>query len=75
MNRLHDGEVAIRGGIMLIPRGAGTVVPANVAPDEPRIKMKWLRGKPVLAVSEILQIQSTGNHCSKVSYYYNGKFK
>jgi len=63
MNRLHDGKIAIRGGrIMLIPREAGPVVPANVAPNEPRIKMKWQRGKPVLAVSEILQIQSTGNH-------------
>jgi len=46
MNRLHDGKIAIRGGrIMLIPREAGPVV-VNVAPNEPRIKMKWLRGKP-----------------------------
>ena len=48
---------------MLISRKAGPVVPVDVAPDEPQIKMKWQRGKPVL-VAEILQIQSTGNHPS-----------
>jgi len=29
------------------PRKVGTTVPANVAPNEPQIGMKWLREKPV----------------------------
>ena len=63
MSRLHDGKVASRGKrIVLIPRKADPVVAVNVAPDEPRNLMEWLRGKPALVVSEILQIQSTGNH-------------
>jgi len=37
---------------VLIPRKAGFVVPVNIAPDGPRIKMKWLREKPVLVVSK-----------------------
>ena len=50
MNCLDDGKVASRGGrIMLIPRKAGFVVPVDVAPDGPRIKMKWLREKPARA--------------------------
>ncbi|RLF64701.1 MAG: hypothetical protein DRN30_05155 [Thermoplasmata archaeon] len=62
MSRLHDGKIAIRGGrIMLIPRKAVSVVAVNVAPDGPRNLMKWLREKPAL-VTEIPQIQSTGNH-------------
>jgi len=28
------------------PRKAGSVVPANVAPNEPQIGMRWLREKP-----------------------------
>jgi len=44
-SRLNDGRITIRGGIILIPRKAASVVPVNVAPDEPRIKMKWLRGE------------------------------
>ena len=47
MNCLDDGRIAIRGErIILISRKAGFVVPVNIAPDGPRIKMKWLRGKP-----------------------------
>ena len=47
MSRLDDGRIAIRGErIVLIPRKAGPVVPVNVAPNEPRIKMRWLREKP-----------------------------
>ena len=57
-SRLNDGRIAIRGRIILIPRKAGPVVPANVAPDEPRIKMKWLREKPapIAKVSVVAQI-------------------
>ena len=61
MSRLHDGKVAIRDRIVLIPRKAGSVVAINVASMGPRNLMKWLRGKPAL-VTEILQTQSTGNH-------------
>ena len=50
MSCLDDDKVAIRGGrIVLIPRKAVSVVAVNVAPDEPWIKMEWLRGKPARA--------------------------
>jgi putative transposase len=47
-SRSNDGMVATRsGGLTLIPRKAGPVVPVDVAPTEPPTEMKWLRGKPV----------------------------
>jgi len=50
-SRSNDGSVAIRGGgLVLIPRKAGPVVPANVAPDDPLTEMKWLREKPAQAL-------------------------
>jgi len=47
-SRSNDGIVATRGGgLILIPRKAGSVVPVDVAPSEPPIEMRWLREKPV----------------------------
>ncbi len=47
-SRSNDSIVAIRsGGLTLISRKAGPVVPVNVAPDEPPNQMRWLREKPV----------------------------
>ena len=46
MSRLDDGEIANRGGIVLIPRKAGPVVPVNAAPNEALIMMMRERGKP-----------------------------
>jgi len=46
-SRSNDGVVATRsGGLILIPREAGPVVPVDVAPNEPPIWMRWLREKP-----------------------------
>jgi len=47
------------------PRKTAPVVAVDVAPDEPPIKMRWLRGKPVQVskISKITQISCTGNHC------------
>ena len=48
VSRSDDGFVATRSGrIYLASRKAGSVVPANVAPNDPLTPMKWLRGKPV----------------------------
>ena len=58
-SRLNDGEIAIRGGrIILISRKAGFVVAVNVAPDGPRNLMKWLREKPtpIAKASVVAQI-------------------
>jgi len=67
--RSNDGGVAIRGGrLYLIPRKVGPVVPIDVAPDEPLIKMRWLREKPVsreagrTKVAEITKLTGMGNH-------------
>ena len=54
-SRSNDGLIAIRsGGLILIPRKAGPVVPVDVAPDEPPIEMKWLMEKPVQVSKVIL---------------------
>ena len=51
-SRLDDGEAATTGGrLYLIPRKAGSVVPVHVAPDDPTISERVLRGKPVLIQS------------------------
>jgi len=55
-SRSNDGVVAIRGGgLFLIIRKTAQVVAVNVAPDEPPIRMRWLREKPV-QISKILTI-------------------
>ena len=47
-SRSDDGRVAIRSGrLVLITRKTAQVVAVNVAPNEPPIKMRWMRGKPV----------------------------
>ena len=47
-SRSNDGRVAIRGGkLHLISRKTAPVVAVDVAPDEPPIKMRWMREKPV----------------------------
>jgi transposase, IS605 OrfB family, central region len=54
-SRSNDGFVTIRSGsITLISRKAGSVVPVDVAPNEPLIEMKWLREKPVQVSKVIL---------------------
>ncbi len=47
-------------------RKAGPVVPADAAPNEPPIEMRWIRGKPaqIPKISQIPKRQSTGNHIS-----------
>ena len=54
--------IAIRSGKICLTRKAGSVVPVDVAPDEPPNKMRWLREKPVQLVSIISKTQCTGNH-------------
>jgi len=55
-SRSDDGSVAIRSGrLVLITRKAAQVVAVNVAPNEPPIKMRWMREKPVQA-TKILKI-------------------
>gem|GEM_PF-663809 len=45
-SRSNDGYIAIRSeGVYVVPRKAGSVVPANVASNEPPTQMKWLRGE------------------------------
>ena len=47
-SRSDDGMIAIRSGkLYLISRKTAPVVAVNVAPDEPPIEMRWLRGKSV----------------------------
>ncbi len=64
-SRSNDGSVAIRSGrLFLITRKADSVVPVDVAPDEPPNHMRWMREKPV-QVTKILVITKrkyTGNH-------------
>ncbi len=55
-SRSNDGVVAIRSGrLVLITRKAAQVVAVNVAPNEPPIKMRWMREKPV-QITKILKI-------------------
>jgi len=55
-SRLNDGEVTIRGGEIHLFLEAGSVVPVNVAPDDPAIGERALRGKPALIVSMLSKI-------------------
>jgi putative transposase len=52
LSRADDSRLAIRHGRFFIHK-AGFVVPVDVAPDVPLMRMKWLREKPVLIVSKI----------------------
>ena len=55
-SRSNDGVVAIRSGrLVLITRKAAQVVAVNAAPNEPPIKMRWMREKPV-QITKILKI-------------------
>ena len=50
-SRSDDGMAAIRSGrLVIISRKVGSVVPIDVAPNEPPTKMRWLREKPVLQI-------------------------
>ncbi|MEM4913633.1 MAG: transposase [Desulfurococcaceae archaeon] len=46
-SRLNDGWVVIRGGRIYLYLEAGSVVPVNVAPDDPANNEQVLREKPV----------------------------
>ncbi|MEM1938543.1 MAG: transposase [Acidilobaceae archaeon] len=64
-SRLNDGAVAIRGGRIDIYLEAGSVVPADVAPDDPANSEQVLREKPVTTIPKIIkntQTNNTGNH-------------
>jgi len=67
-SRLNDGVVAIRGGRIYAYLEAGSVVPADVAPDDPAIGEQVMREKPVSAIPKIIktpkqtQISDAGNH-------------
>jgi len=55
-SRSDDGKVAIRSGrLVLITRKTGSVVPVNVAPDEPPNQMRWLREK-LVQISKIFLV-------------------
>jgi len=62
--------IAIRSGKICLTRKAGSVVPVDVAPDEPPNKMRWLREKPVQLVpiiSKVSKTHCTGNHYTVVT--------
>ncbi|MEM1623667.1 MAG: hypothetical protein QW543_06010 [Sulfolobales archaeon] len=46
ISRLNDGGVAIRGGRIHVYLEAGSVVPADVAPDDPAIGEQMTRESP-----------------------------
>ncbi|MEM4369344.1 MAG: hypothetical protein QXX15_00455 [Desulfurococcaceae archaeon] len=53
VSRLDDGRVAIRGGRIYVYLEAGSVVPVNVAPDDPANNEQVLREKPVSTIPKI----------------------
>jgi len=56
-SHLNDGRIAIRGGrIVIITREAGTVVPVDVAPNEPLNHMRWLREKPMPRETQVTKV-------------------
>ncbi|MEM0347468.1 MAG: transposase [Zestosphaera sp.] len=69
-SRLNDGWVVIRDGRIHIYLEAGSVVPADVAPDDPAISEQVTREKPVSIIPKIIktlkqtQISDAGNHVS-----------
>ncbi|MEM1612658.1 MAG: zinc ribbon domain-containing protein [Desulfurococcaceae archaeon] len=52
-SRLNDGWVVIRGGRIYVYLEAGSVVPVNVAPDDPANNEQVLREKPVSTITKI----------------------
>ncbi len=56
-SRLNDGKVVIRGGrLHLALHKTGSVVPVDVAPDDPTISEWVLREKPVPALTKVIQV-------------------
>ncbi|MEM4429750.1 MAG: hypothetical protein QXM08_01125 [Thermofilaceae archaeon] len=53
VSRLDDGWVVIRGGRILVYLEAGSVVPVNVAPDDPANNEQVLREKPASTTLKI----------------------
>ncbi|MEM4959410.1 MAG: zinc ribbon domain-containing protein, partial [Nanopusillaceae archaeon] len=58
-SRLNDGKVTIRGGRIHLSLEAGSVVPADVAPDDPANNEQVLREKPVSPIPEITRNTQT----------------
>ncbi|MCR8501870.1 MAG: transposase, partial [Crenarchaeota archaeon] len=54
-SRLNDGVVAIRGGRIYAYLEAGSVVPVDVAPDDPAIGEQVTREKPVSTIPKIIK--------------------
>ena len=68
-SRLNDGKVVIRGGrLHLALHKTGSVVPVDVAPDDPTTSEWVLREKPmpiltkVIQVAKATQLMDMGNH-------------
>jgi len=68
VSRLDDGVVAIRGGRIHIYLEAGSVVPVDVAPNDPANNEQVMREKPVSTIPKTIktpkqtQTNDTGNH-------------
>jgi len=52
---LNDSAVAVRGGRIYACFEAGSVVPADVAPDDPAIDEQVMREKPVSTKPKIIK--------------------
>jgi len=54
-SRLNDGVVAIRGGRIYLYLEAGSVVPADVSPNDPATNEQVSREKPVSIIPKIIK--------------------
>ncbi|MEM4788515.1 MAG: hypothetical protein QXV06_01790 [Ignisphaera sp.] len=52
---LNDGRVTIRGGRIYVYLEAGSVVPVDVAPDDPAIGEQVMKEKPVSIKPKIIK--------------------
>ncbi|MEM0283639.1 MAG: hypothetical protein QXE32_04970 [Sulfolobales archaeon] len=55
VSRLNDGGVAIRGGRIHLYLEAGSVVPVDVASDDPANGEQVMKGKPVSTIPKIIK--------------------
>uniref|UniRef100_A0A7C4D270 Uncharacterized protein n=1 Tax=Ignisphaera aggregans TaxID=334771 RepID=A0A7C4D270_9CREN len=55
VSHLNDGVVAIRGGRIYVYLEAGSVVSADVAPNDPATNEQVMREKPVSIIPKIIK--------------------